>query len=69
MFNYVVVVIDVVLSPAFLLIFWQHTNDTATICLNSVYQSDGHESTACSVTSTLPKKASRDGERSSAHPK
>lgn len=54
MLNYAVLMVDTVLSPAFLLIFWQHTNETATICLNSLYQSSGHESTACTVTSPLP---------------
>lgn len=54
MLNYAVLVVDAVLSPAFLLIFWQHTNEAATICSNSLYQSDGHESTACTVTSPLP---------------
>lgn len=54
MLNYAVLVVDTVLSPAFLLIFWQHTNEAAAICLNSLCQSDGHESSARTVTSPLP---------------
>ena len=54
MLNYAVLVVDTALASAFLLIFWQHTNETATICLNSLYQSSGHGTIACTVSSPLP---------------
>lgn len=54
MLNYAVLVVDTVLASAFLLIFWQHTNETATIYLNSLYQSNGYETIICTVASTLP---------------
>lgn len=53
MLDYAVLVVDTVLASAFLLIFWQHTNETPTICLNSLYQSNGHETIACTVSSPL----------------
>lgn len=68
MLNYAVLVVDTVLVSAFLLIFWQHTNETATVCLYSLYQSNGHESIACTAASPLPRE-SKDGERESSHPK
>lgn len=54
MLNYAVLVVDTVLASAFLLIFWQHTNESATICLNCLYQGNGHESIACTLSSPLP---------------
>lgn len=46
--------VDILLAPAFILIFWQHKNETATVGLNSLYQSNGHETTVCTAALPLP---------------
>jgi len=48
--NYAVLLADTVLSSAFLLIFWQPTNETFTVHLNSLSHRNGHESIACTAS-------------------